>query len=39
VEKNPEGSQPEVKRIWLGIVQDYKKLPQDKEGHLRQGWE
>ena len=27
VQKNPEGYEPEVKRIWLGIYEEFKKLP------------
>ncbi|MBN1912067.1 MAG: hypothetical protein JW818_20270 [Pirellulales bacterium] len=27
VEKNPQGYQPEVKRIWLGVYEEFKKLP------------
>lgn len=27
VEKDPQGYQPQVKRIWLSIYEDFKKLP------------
>ncbi|MBN2129256.1 MAG: hypothetical protein JW741_07150 [Sedimentisphaerales bacterium] len=27
VEKNPQGYEPEVKRIWLGVYEEFKKLP------------
>ncbi len=27
VEKDPQGYQPEVKRIWLGIYEEFQKLP------------
>lgn len=27
VEKDPQGYQPEVKRIWLGIYEEFKKIP------------
>lgn len=27
VEKDPQGYQPEVKRIWLGVYEEFKKLP------------
>jgi hypothetical protein len=27
VEKDPQGYQPEVKRIWLGLYEEFKKLP------------
>mgnify|MGYP001553247355 CR=1 FL=1 len=27
VQKNPQGYVPEVKRIWLGIYEEFKKLP------------
>jgi hypothetical protein len=27
VEQDPQGYQPEVKRIWLGIYEEFKKLP------------
>ena len=27
VVKDPQGYQPEVKRIWLGIYEEFKKIP------------
>ena len=27
VEKNPQGYEPQVKRIWLGVYYEIKKLP------------